>query len=484
MEGGVVMALPQNKTKIVCTIGPASESLEVMCRLMDAGMNIARLNFSHGDFSAHKRVIDNLRAASVKTGRRLTIMADLSGPKMRIGKLASEPIYLKPDDTFTLTADDIIGDQTRVSVSFAGLPKVVKAGDTLYLNDGYIQLEVTKVHNNDVTCTVKVGGELRSRKGLNLPGIDLGISAFTGRDRECLKFALENGVDAVSQSFVENASDIHEVRKTAQGLGYQPFIIAKIERSNALDNIDEILEAADGIMIARGDLGVEVPIERIAVIQKDLMRRANMRAKPVITATQMLESMTTNKRPTRAEATDVSNAIINGTDCVMLSGESAMGNYPVESVTMLAKIAAAVEPERHQIPVREMFQGMDIRDKVPHARLIDLSVETVLEYASPAAVFVPTRSGNTARSICRFRLPVWIIALSSQEATCQNLQFSYGVFPVHEKDHPENWKPYVKELLQRHGIPGDIVVLTEGPSTKHPDANHRMEIINLRSSEK
>jgi pyruvate kinase len=478
------MALPQNKTKIVCTIGPASESLEVMYRLLEAGMNIARLNFSHGDFSAHKKVIDNLRAASAKTGKRLTIMADLSGPKMRIGKLSPEPIYLETDDTFILTTDDITGDKTRVSVSFAGLPKAVKAGDTLYLNDGYIQLEVTKVYGNDVTCTVKVGGELRSRKGLNLPGIDLGISAFTGRDRECLKFALENGVDAVSQSFVENAKDIHEVRKAAQDLGYQPFIIAKIERSNALANIDEILEAADGIMIARGDLGVEVPIERIAVVQKDLMRRANMMAKPVITATQMLESMTTNKRPTRAEATDVSNAIINGTDCVMLSGESAMGSYPVEAVAMLVKIAIAVEPERRQFPVSEMFEGINIRDKVPPARLIDLSVEAALQYASPAAVFVPTRTGATARSIGRFRLPVWIIAISSQEGTCQNLQFSYGVHPVCEKDHPENWKSYVKEWLQQHNIPGDFVVLTEGPSTKHPAANYRMEIIDLRSSQK
>lgn len=473
------MALPQNKTKIVCTIGPASESTEAMCRLMEAGMNIARLNFSHGDFSAHKKFIDNLRAASVRTGRRLTIMADLSGPKMRIGKLAVEPVELKPDDTFTLTVDDVIGDNTRVSVSFKGLPKTVKAGDTLYLNDGYIQLKVMNVQGNDVICAVGVGGELRSRKGLNLPGIDLGISAFTARDHECLKFALDNGVDAVSQSFVENASDIHEVRKAAQDLGYQPFIIAKIERSGALDHIDEIIEAADGIMIARGDLGVEIPIERIAVVQKDLMRRANMRAKPVITATQMLESMTTNKRPTRAEATDVSNAIINGTDCVMLSGESAMGNYPVESVTMLVKIAAAVEPERHQIPVREMFHGIDIKDKFPPARLIDLSVESVLRYASPAAVFVPTRSGATARSIGRFRVPVWVIAVSSQEATCQNLQFSYGVYPVHEKEHPENWKPYIKEWLKGHNITGDIVVMTEGPSTKHPDANYRMEIIDL-----
>jgi len=478
------MALPQNKTKIVCTIGPASESPDVMEKMIQAGMNIARLNFSYGDFSTHKKVIGNLRAASSKTGRRLAIMADLSGPKMRIGELDPEPIELVPGDTFTLTTDNITGNNTRASVSFAGLPKAVKVGDTLYLNDGYIQMEVIKVHENDVTCTVKVGGELRSRKGLNLPGIDLGISAFTKKDRECLQFALENGVDAVSQSFVENAEDIHEVRKAAQELGYQPFIIAKIERSNALTNIDEILEAADGIMIARGDLGVEVPIERIAVVQKDLMRRANIRAKPCITATQMLESMTANKRPTRAEATDVSNAIINGTDCVMLSGESAMGNYPVESVMMLAKIATAVEPERHQIPVKELFQGIDLTDRIKPEHLIAGSVEVSLQYATPAAVFVPTRTGATARSIGRFRLPVWIIAVSSQETTCQNLQFSYGVFPVREKDHPENWKSYVKKWLQHHRIPGDIVILTEGPSKKHPDANHRMEIIDLRASEK
>jgi pyruvate kinase len=411
-------------------------------------------------------------------------MADLSGPKMRIGKLEPEPIHLETDDTFILTIDDIIGDRTRVSVSFKGLPNVVRAGDTLYLNDGYIQLDVAKVDSNNVICTVKVGGELRSRKGLNLPGIDLGISAFTERDRECLKFALENGVDAVSQSFVERAKDIHEVRRAAHELGYQPFIIAKIERSKALDNIDEILEASDGIMIARGDLGVEVPIERIAVVQKDLMRRANMMAKPVITATQMLESMTTNKRPTRAEATDVSNAIINGTDCVMLSAESAMGQFPVESVSMLSKIAVAVEPERKQIPVKELFQGIEIKDKMPPARLIDLSVEAAVQYASPAAVFVPTRGGSTARSISRFRLPVWIIAVSSQEATCQNLQFSYGVYPERERDHPENWKSYVRGWLKDHNITGDFVVLTEGPSKKHPDANHRMEIIDLRSLDK
>ena len=317
--------LPANKTKIVCTIGPASQSAGMMEQMIRAGMNVARLNFSHGDFSSHKMVIDNLRKASKTAGIRVAIMADLSGPKMRIGKLSREPIELKSGDEFTLTAEEITGDEKRVSVSFTSLPQVVKPADKLFLNDGYVQLEVIEAEGKEVYCRILVGGELRSRKGLNLPGINLGISAFTKRDRECLEFAMEQGVDAVSQSFVETAADIKAVRDAAKSLGHNPFIIAKIERAGALNNIDSILEAADGIMVARGDLGVEIPIEQIALVQKQLMKKANLMGKPVITATQMLESMTSNRLPTRAEATDVANAVLDGTDCVMLSGESAMG---------------------------------------------------------------------------------------------------------------------------------------------------------------
>ncbi len=450
-----------------------------MKQMMDAGMNIARLNFSHGDFPAHKKVIGDLRAAACSAGRRIAIMADLPGPKMRIGKIEPEPVELRPGEPFTLTTDAVVGTRDRVSVSFLRLPQSVKPGDTLYLNDGYIQLEVAAIEGNDVRCTVKVGGELRSRKGLNLPDINLGISAFTERDHECLKFALENGVDAVSQSFVEGPGDVEAVRKAAADLGYHPFIIAKIERSNALERIDEILRAADGIMIARGDLGVEVPIEQIALVQKRLMRLAKMYAKPVITATQMLESMTDNRRPTRAEATDVSNAILDGTDCVMLSGESAMGRYPVDAVAMLARIAAAVEPHRPAMSVKDLFQGVDLAGKLRPDHLIALSVESSLEYLLPAAVFAPTRSGATARRIGAFRLPVWIIAVSSQEATCQALQFSQGVYPVHEHDHPDDWNAYAKERLKEYGLQGNFAILAEGPSQKHPEANHRMEIIDL-----
>jgi pyruvate kinase len=476
------MKLPDHKTKIVCTIGPASESPAVMKQMIEAGMNVARLNLSHGDFAAHKRVIENLRATAASTGRRIAIMADLSGPKMRIGKIDPEPVELRPGDPFTLTTEDIVGDATRVSVSFDRLPQSVKKGNTLFLNDGYIQLEVTGVKGKDVLCTVMVGGELRSRKGLNLPGIDLGISAFTPRDHECLKFVLENGVDAVSQSFVESAADIEAVRKAAADLGYRPFVIAKIERSGALTNIDSILDSADGIMIARGDLGVEVPIEEIAVVQKRLMRLANRRAKPVITATQMLESMTDNRRPTRAEATDVSNAIIDGTDCIMLSGESAMGKYPVDAVAMLAKIAASVEPHRPSIEVQDLYKGVDLTGKIRTEHLIAIGVEECLDYVTPAAVFVPTHGGGAARSIARFRFPAWTIAVSSQEATCQNLQFSAGVYPVYELEHPERWTDYIRQWVRGHELAGKLAILAEGPSSRHPETNHRMEIIELPQS--
>lgn len=473
------MTVPANKTKIVCTIGPASESPEIMKQMIRAGMNVVRLNFSHGDFSGHKKVIENIRAVARAIDRRVAIMVDLPGPKMRIDQLAQEPIELKPGDPFTLTIEDIVGDGGRVSVSFARLPQAVKPGDTLFLNDGLIQLEALKVEGNDVQCQVLVGGELRSRKGLNLPGIDLGIRAFTDRDHECLKFAMEQGVDAVSQSFVENGADISAVRDAAVALGHNPFIIAKIERAGALKNMDSILDVADGIMIARGDLGVEIPIEQIAVVQKDLMRQANLRSKPVITATQMLESMTGNRRPTRAEATDVANAILDGTDCVMLSGESAMGKYPVEAVAMLAKIAAAIEPHRPSHPARKALKAYSRNGNPSLTDLIALSVETTLGHVSPAAVIVPTRSGATARSITRFRLPVWITAVSSQETTCQGLQFSYGIYPVHEPEHPEDWNSFARSWLHSHGVEGNLVILTEGPSSKHPEANNRMELIDL-----
>jgi pyruvate kinase len=474
------MALPLNKTKIVCTIGPASGSPEIMEHMMRAGMNVARLNFSHGDFPGHGRVIRDLRAVAKKASHRIAIMADLPGPKLRIGRFATEPVELNSGDLFTLTTEDVLGDREKVSVSFERLPRIVMPGHRLFLNDGYVQLEVLQAGEKSIQCRVVTGGELRSRKGLNLPGIDLGIPAFTENDFQCMKFALENGVDAVSQSFVETAEDIRAVREAARSLGYDPFLIAKIERSRALDHMEEIVRSADGIMVARGDLGVEIPIEQIAVVQKALLKKANGAGKPVITATQMLESMIQHKLPTRAEATDVANAVLDGTDCLMLSGETAMGRYPVESVSMLSRIASAIEPQqRGETALRPIdpeggSMEMELRD------VIALSVQTALHHLTPAAVIAPSRSGATARSLARFKPPLWITAISPLHATCQDLLFSYGVIPVFYAEHPQDWKPFARVWLQSHGIEGDLVVLIEGPSAENPDANHRMEILDLR----
>jgi pyruvate kinase len=477
------LILPARKTKIVCTIGPASDSSGVMEQLLLAGMNVARLNFSHGSFEYHKQVIDLLRAASRKTGMRLAVMADLPGPKMRIGSLAAEPVLLNPGDRFTLTADDIVGDASRASVSFPRLASAVRPGHMLSLNDGIIRLEVESVRGNEVVCRVAAGGELRSRKGLNVSGVDLGIGAFTKRDHECLAFALENGVDAVSQSFVASAEDIQAVRRACRDLGQTPFVIAKIERAVALERIDGILGAADGIMVARGDLGVEIPIERIAVEQKRLIRRANLLGKPVITATQMLESMTENTRPTRAEATDVANAVIDGTDCVMLSGESAVGKYPVDAVLTLARIAEAAEPYRTGQFVREAMKAViDTGDAAP-SDLVSMAIESVLTRLSVAAVVVPSRSGSTARQLARLRLPVWLTAVSTREDTCQGLRFSYGIHPEKLDEAPADWRSWAKRWVADAGVPGDSLILVEGPSPDRPDVTQRLEVIDLRAGD-
>jgi pyruvate kinase len=476
------MTLPSHKTKIVATIGPASESPEMLVRLIRAGLNVARLNFSHGDFSKHAEVIGRIREAAREVGRRVAIMADLPGPKMRIGRIAPEPIQLVPGDKFTLTSDDIVGDQRRVSMSFEPLPRVVKPGNRLFLNDGLVQLVVERVEGSDVLCLVAVGGELRSKMGLNLPGIDLGISAFTERDRECLEFALNAGVDAVSQSFVERGADIEAVRQAAAKFGRVPFIIAKIERSDALAHYDEILEAADGIMVARGDLGVEVPIEEVAHTQKILITKANLAGKPVITATQMLESMISSRLPTRAEATDVANAILDGTDCVMLSGESAMGKFAEEAVTMLARIAAFTETHRVRAALAARRAAVQQQVEPRRGDRIAALVEHALDTVPCDAVLVPTRGGTTARVISRCKPLVWIIAPSGDPAACQGLAFSYGVHPVDLAEEPPDWRDFAANWLRERGATAEHVMLVAGPSARNPNANHRIELMHLPSA--
>jgi len=475
------MSLLQSpKTKLVCTIGPASDSEQMLEKMINAGMNIARLNFSHGNFEYHGKVIKSIRAVSKRIGKRIAIMADLPGPKMRVGKFSDDSVTLKKDAKITLSVEDIIGNEDRVSISMKQLPGALHKDNILFLNDGLIQLVVERIQGTEIQCRVLMGGELRSKKGLNVPGINLGTSAFTSRDRECMQFALEQGVDAVSQSFVSDAQDIKDVRGAAQEIGYDPFIIAKIERASIYEKIDEILEQCDGIMVARGDLGVEIPIEEIAVVQKFIIAKANLVGKPVITATQMLESMTHNRRPTRAEATDVANAVLDGTDCVMLSEESAMGAYPIESVLMLAKICNATEPCRLQ----EHYKGV-IKPQTTgyHPSFVDhiaVSVEKLLsDVKNPAAVLIPTTSGHTATSITRVRLPIWILAVSSSAKTCQELMFSYGVWPIDNEKRPVDWTDFIKGQIEKLQLKGERVLAVEGPSPDNPDRNHKIELINL-----
>lgn len=473
------MQIRRHKTKIVATIGPASESPEIIERLIQAGMDIARLNFSHGDFAGHARRITALREAERRTGRRIAIMADLPGPKIRVGRFGNEVVELKAGQRFTLTTEETVGTAECASVSFGRLPEVVRPGCKVFLNDGLVELEVERVSGREVSCRVVVGGELRSRKGLNIPGVDLGISAFTDHDRACLEFAVRHGVDAVGQSFVGRAADLEAVR-AAVPEGYKtPFIVAKIERATALERLDEILNAADGVMVARGDLGVEVPIQEIAVVQKRLIAMANLAGKPVITATQMLESMVTNRLPTRAEATDVANAVLDGTDCLMLSGESAMGKYPVESVEMLARIAAFAEAHRAGTSLRTLHDLCHERPLVSEAESIAMVVEHALETVPCAAVFVPTRTGTTARMISRFKPPVWIVALSCDPHVCQALHFSAGVVPVCLDNEPGDWGKLAARWLEEQSIQGEVAMLVTGPSERHPEANHRLEFVRI-----
>lgn len=475
--------LPTKKTKIVCTIGPASRSKEVLAQMIGKGMNIARVNFAHGDFDAHRETIANVRAAAAETGQRVAILGDLPGPKMRIGKLAEEPIELERGQPFILQTEEIVGNRQRASLDFPGLPKVVKPGDQIYMNDGYIQLEVEEIKGEQVHTTVEVGGELRSNKGVNFPGIDLGISAFTEDDREYLAFAAEQKLDGISQSFVLGPEDISAVREAAAALDFHPFLVAKIERAGALNRLEEILEVTDGVMVARGDLGVEIPIEEIPAVQKHMIRLANLAGRPVITATQMLESMTEYRRPTRAEATDVANAILDGTDCVMLSGETAVGNYPIETVAVMTRIAEQTEVTMETGAVAAILEAREEVGEISRNDLLSLTVFLMAETLDPTILFVPSRTGGTARRLSRFRLDQWLVAPSQHETTCQQLQFSYGVYPT-LADQGLLSEPYLRrrwaaEWLSEHGLEEGLVFLVESAGTLKAEDTKRIDIIAL-----
>lgn len=415
------------KTKIVCTVGPASCSPEMLERLVRAGMDVARLNFSHGTQEEHGRVIALLRQISRRLGKPVAVLQDLSGPKIRIGPVRSGPVVLEPGSLFTLTARKVPGDARTVSVSYPAMVEEVRRRDILLLSDGALELEVVAVDPPDIRCRVIIGGPLHSFKGINLPTRSLRTPSLTAKDRDDLRFGLRRGVDYVAMSFVRSADDIETVRRSMRRCGAEVPVIAKIEKHEALVNMDAIVEAADGLMVARGDLGVETPLEKIPRVQKTLIRKSRAAGKPVITATQMLRSMVDSPRPTRAEVTDVANAILDGTDAVMLSEETAVGKYPVEAVSMMARIAreTEAEPAPWSGPPGEQLEP--IPGSLPSA--VAAAASRLAADVGAAAIVTFTQSGGTARLVSRCRPGVPILALTPSDATRRRLNLCRGVFP-------------------------------------------------------
>ncbi|MDY0292635.1 MAG: pyruvate kinase [Desulfuromonadaceae bacterium] len=428
------MRLPPHKTKIVCTIGPASRAEEVLEQLMLQGMNVARLNFAHGTQQGHREDIKRIRAVATKLQRHCLIMADLPGPKMRIGKLLEEPLQLEKGDEAVFTIKDLAEAPNQIPVTYKHLPKSVNAGDLIFLNDGFIQLRVEKVAEEEVFCRTVIGGPLLSHKGLSIPGVKIIAEAVSQTDLEFVDFALQEGVDTFGVSFAETGADLLKVKAFARKKGQRAYVVAKIERAEAIANIDDILSAADAIMIARGDLGVQIPLQDVPAVQKKLIRKANLLGRPVITATQMLVSMTENIRPTRAEVSDVANAILDGTDAVMLSEESAIGRYPAEAVEMLGKIAVSIEQEgkaaRAPADLRAYFRSAVSHDS---ASVEDIATLNAVESADALKVrYILTRTQGRAAPclLSRFRPECWILSHGGDEKTNNLLSLSYGVHPV------------------------------------------------------
>jgi len=414
------------RTKIVCTIGPASSCPDILERLVREGMDVARLNFSHGTHEEHAQNIRTIREIAKRLGKPVAILQDLSGPKLRIGEMAGE-VTLVPGQPFTLTTRDIVGNERCASVPIEDLPASLSPGNRLFLNDGIIELTVAETTETEIRCVVRSGGRLSSHKGLNVPDVSINIDPITPKDLEDLDFGIDHGVDWVAASFIRRAEDLARLRERMAVRGVQIPILAKIEKHEAVKNLDAILNAADGAMVARGDLGIEVSIDEVPIIQKRIIARCNALAKPVITATEMLDSMHDRPRPTRAEVTDVANAIFDGTDCLMLSRETATGRFPVETVQMMHRIAVRTEEsERYQraLHTREDTVAQNVTDAIGEA------IRTMAQDLKVAAVVPATASGYTARMVAKYRPICPIIAVSHLPETVQRLALTWGVQPV------------------------------------------------------
>lgn len=465
------------KTKIVCTIGPSSESPEVLKELILNGMNVARLNFSHGSHKEHLKKINNIRAVSDKLGAHVAILQDLCGPKIRVGKVKKPGVRLNPGQTFILTSKNVEGSQKRVSVSYENLPSEVKHGDRILLADGMMELVVKTTSHTDIFCEVITGGVLTSNKGINLPTGTIKADAITEKDYKDLLFGLKNNMDYIALSFVRSAKDIIFLKKIIKKEKKNIPVIAKIEKHEALDDITRIMEASDGIMVARGDLGVEIPLENVPNIQKMLVKKANDMGKPVIIATQMLRSMVNSPRPTRAEANDVANAVLDGTDAIMLSEETANGDYPVQAVQYMSRIAESAEENFPHEKYLSFLPKTDVSESVAYASCI------LADHLDVKAIVATTRSGSTAAHISRFRPKSTIIALSPEKSTVRRLALYWGCQPslvakINETgDNTDN--SALSALASKYVSKGDLVVITSGFPEYVAGTTNMMRVIKL-----
>ncbi|WP_456698161.1 pyruvate kinase [Aeromicrobium sp. P5_D10] len=465
------------RAKIVCTLGPAVGDATKIEELAEAGMDVARLNMSHGDQSDHRQNFEWVRAAAEKSGKAIAVLADLQGPKIRLGRFAEGPIQLAVGDTFTITTEDILGDQHRCGTTYKGLPGDVNAGDEILIDDGRMRLRATIVSETDVTCVVETNGQISNNKGINLPGVMVSVPAMSEKDVDDLRFALHLGVDFIALSFVRSADDYDDVRKIMDEEGIVRPVIAKIEKPQAVDNLDGIMDAFDGVMVARGDLGVELPLEDVPIVQKLIVEKARRNAKPVIVATQMLESMISAPRPTRAEASDVANAVLDGADAVMLSGETSVGEYPILTVRTMARIVESTED--HGLPRMAAF-SWKAKTK---SGIICRAAADCAEAVDARFVVAFTTSGDSARRMTRYRSRVPVIAFTPYDLVRRQLALSWGIetFLVAEVKSTDDMVLQVDRALLEidRCAPGNQVVIVAGSPPGIPGSTNALRIHNM-----
>ena len=454
----------KRKTKIICTLGPAVDNEESLRGLMLGGMNAARFNFSHGTHETHLALLNKFKKVREELGLPVATILDTKGPEIRIAQFKDGKVELEQGQTFTLTTREVEGDETVVSQSYKDLPADLSVGDHVLIDDGLIDMVVEQLTETDVVCRVENGGPLSNNKSVNVPGAKINLPALTDKDRADLKFAVENDMDFVAASFVRKAADVNEIRAELLRHGGKGVrIISKIENQEGLENLDEIIEASDSIMVARGDLGVEIPLWEVPSVQKKMITKTTMAGKPVVTATQMLDSMTRNPRPTRAEVSDVANAVFDGTSCVMLSGESANGKYPVETVKTMAKICEAAESYMHhwkRFRNRAVEEGLSVNDAITHT-----ACQTAMDL-NAKAILTATKSGHSARMVSRFRPGCPVVALCPDERVRRQLAISWGVEPYlcdDVEDTDTLFAMCVYTALKEKAVKvGDTVVITAG----------------------